>query len=56
MPVPYDRVLHIPSIILLLLAARQEQYRKSLSLLTKIIEEFSGGKKVWRNGSADRKR
>ena len=40
-PVPYGSMLHIPPTNLLLLAARQEPYKKAY-LLTKNIEEFSG--------------
>ena len=38
---PHGSVLHIPPTNLLLLAAKQEQYKKAY-LLTKNIEEFSG--------------
>ena len=38
---PYGSMLHIPLTILLLLAAKQEPYKKAY-LLTKNIEEFSG--------------
>ena len=47
MPVPYDSMLHIPPTNLLLLAAKQESYKKAY-LLTNNIEEFSG------NGSEER--
>ena len=40
-PVPYGNVLHIPLTNLLLLAAKQEPYRKAY-LLTKNTEELSG--------------
>ena len=38
-PVPYGSMLHIPPTNLLLLAAKQEPYKKAY-LLTKNIEEF----------------
>ena len=41
MPVPYGSTLHIPPTSLLLLAAKQEPYKKAY-LLMKNIEEFSG--------------
>ena len=47
-------MLHIPPTSLLLLAAKQESYKKA-SLLTKNTEEFSG-KKVQKKGPAGRKR
>ena len=47
-------MLHIPSTNLLLLAAKQEPYRKAY-LLMKNIEEFSG-KKTQENGPAGRKK
>ena len=47
-------MLRIPPTNLLLPAAKQEPYKKAY-LLTKTIEEFSG-KKVQKNGPADRKR
>ena len=37
---PYDSILHIPPTNLLLLAAKQEPYKKAY-LFTKNIEEFS---------------
>ena len=40
-PVPYGSMLHIPPTNLLLLAAKQELYKKAY-LLTKNIEEFYG--------------
>ena len=40
-PVSYSSTLHIPPTNLLLLAAKQESYKKAY-LLTKNIEEFSG--------------
>ena len=40
-PVPYGSMLHIPPTSLLLIAAKQESYKKAY-LLTKNIEEFSG--------------
>ena len=40
-PVQYGSMLHIPPTNLLLLAAKQEPYKKAY-LLTKNIEEFSG--------------
>ena len=40
-PVPHGSTLHIPPTNLLLLAAKQESYKKAY-LLTKHIEEFSG--------------
>ena len=39
MPVPYGSMLHIPPTNLLLIAAKQEPYKK-VYLLTKNIEEF----------------
>ena len=42
-PVPYGSMLHIPPTNLLLLAAKQEQYKKAY-FLTENIEEFSGKK------------
>ena len=51
-PVPYDSILHIPPINLLLLAAKQVSYKKSL--LTKNIQEFSE-KKGQDNGPGGRK-
>ena len=48
-PVPYGSTLHIPPTNLLLLAAKQEQYKKAY-LLTKNVCE-----KVQKNGPADRK-
>ena len=41
MPVPYGSMLHIPPTNSLLLAAKQEPYKKAY-LLTKNIKEFSG--------------
>ena len=41
MVVPYGSMLHIPPSNLLLLAAKQESYKKAY-LFTKNIEEFSG--------------
>ena len=41
MPVSYGSMLHISLTNLLLLAAKQESYKKAY-LLTKNIEEFSG--------------
>ena len=41
-PVPYGSMLHIPPTNYDFLAAKQEPYQKA-SLLTKNIEEFSGG-------------
>ena len=41
--VPYGNMLHIPPTIFLLLAAKQEPYKKAY-LLTKNIETFSGKK------------
>ena len=41
MPVPYGSMPHIPTTNLLLLAAKQEAYKKAY-LLLKNIEEFSG--------------
>ena len=41
MPLPHASMLHIPPTNLLLLAAKQEPYKK-LHLLTKNIEEFPG--------------
>ena len=38
---PYGGILHIPPTSFLLLAAKQEPYKKAY-LLTKNIEEFSG--------------
>ena len=38
---PYDNILYIPPTNLLLLAAKQEPYKKAYHL-TKDIEEFSG--------------
>ena len=43
MPVPYGSMLYVPPTNLLLLAAKQEPYKKAY-LLTKNIEEFSGEK------------
>ena len=40
-PVPYGNMLHIPPTNLLLLAAKQEPYKK-VYLLTKNIEKISG--------------
>ena len=40
-PVPYGSMLHIPPTNLLLLAAKQELYKKAY-FLTKNIEEFYG--------------
>ena len=40
-PVSYGRTLHIPPTNLLLLAAKEESYKKAY-LFTKNIEEFSG--------------
>ena len=40
-PVPHGSTLHIPPINLLLLAAKQESYKKA-HLLTKNIEEIFG--------------
>ena len=40
---PYGSILHIPPTSLLLLAVKQEPYKKAY-LLTKNIKEFSGGK------------
>ena len=51
---PYGSTLHIPPTNLLLLATKQEPYKKAY-LLTKIIEEFSL-KKVKKNGPACRKK
>ena len=48
MLVPYGSMLHIPPASLLLLAAKQEPYKKAY-LFMKNIEKFSG-KKVWRKG------
>ena len=42
-PAPYGSTLHIPSTNLLLLAAKQEPYKKAY-LLMKNTEEFSGKK------------
>ena len=47
-------MLHIPPTNLLLLAAKQEPYKKAY-LLPKNIEEFSG-KKAQKNGPAGRKK
>ena len=41
MPVPYGSMLHIPPTNLLLIAAKQEPYKKAY-LLMKNTEEFSG--------------
>ena len=43
LPVPYGSMLYVPPTNLLLLAAKQEPYKKAY-LLTKNIEEFSGEK------------
>ena len=48
-------MLHIPPTNLLLLAVKQEPYKKAY-LLTKNIEEFSGRKKVHQNGPAGKKK
>ena len=47
-------MMHIPQTNLLLLAAKQEPYKKAY-LLTKNVEEFSG-KKVQEKGPAGRKK
>ena len=41
MPVPYGSMLHIPPTNLLLIAAKQEPYKKAY-ILMKNTEEFSG--------------
>ena len=53
MPVPYGSMLHIQPANLLLLAAKQEPYKKAC-LLTKDTEDFLG--KVHKNGSAGGKK
>ena len=52
---PYGSMLHIPPTNLLLLAAKQEPYKKKAYLLMKYIKEFCW-KKVQKNGPAGRKR
>ena len=52
--VPYGSLLRTPPTSSLLLTAKREPYKKA-SLLTKIIEEISGGKSLV-NGPAGRKR
>ena len=47
-------MLHMPPINIVLLAAKQEPYKKAYYLLTKNIEEFSG--RLERNGPAGRKK
>ena len=50
---PYGNTLHIPPTNLLLLAAKQQSYKKAY-LLTKILKNFLG--KVQKNGPAGRKK
>ena len=52
--VPYGSMLHILSTNLLLLAAKQEPYKKSLSLNEKCRKKVL--EKVQKNGPAGRKR
>ena len=54
--VPYSSMLHIPPINLLLLAAKQESYKKAY-LFKKNIEEISGKSSEWpiRQKKKDRK-
>ena len=53
-PVPFGSMLHIPLTNLLLLATKQEPYKKSLSLNKKYWKNFL--EKVRENGPAGRKK